>query len=388
MNYELCIMNYFDDIRPWNNDEIGEKLLSLMQDASFMRLMKTYFPMVDLAQIAQSGKGFSNLVEFQAVVIRPVLEAIISKAATSLTVSGEENVANSPSLFLSNHRDIVMDPALLSLALMRTTGSTCEIAIGDNLLAADWISTLVRLNRCFIVKRGLTPRDMAKSFMQLSGYIRYAITEKNVSAWIAQREGRAKDSNDRTQESLVKMLALSGKADFIENLKALNVCPLAISYEFDPCDYLKAAEFQLKRDNADYKKSKADDVLNMQVGIMGWKGRVHYAFTELINPKLDEIAQSGMNKKDQAAAVCALCDRQIHSAYQLYPINRWAYEQLTGDVQFANVDTAEERAMAEKYLRAQLAKIDIPNRDEDFLWHKLLEMYANPFINAQNAKNN
>ena len=118
MNYELCIMNYFDDIRPWNNDEIGEKLLSLMQDASFMHLMKTYFPMVDLAQIAQSGKGFSNLVEFQAVVIRPVLEAIISKAATSLTVSGEENVANSPSLFLSNHRDIVMDPALLSLALV------------------------------------------------------------------------------------------------------------------------------------------------------------------------------------------------------------------------------------------------------------------------------
>ena len=178
-------------------------------------------------------------------------------------------------------------------------------------------------------------------------------------------------------------MALSGNADFIENLKSLNICPLSISYEFDPCDYLKATEFQLKRDNADYKKTKADDVLSMQTGIMGWKGRVHYAFTESINPKLDEIAQSGMNKKDQAAAVCALCDCQIHAAYQLYPINRWAYEQLTGDTKYADVDTAEERAIAEKYLRGQLAKINIPNKDEEYLWHKLLEMYANPFINAQ-----
>ena len=376
-------MNYFEDIRPCNDDEIGKKLLELMQDEQFMHLMKNYFPMVDLTQIAQSGKGFSNLVEFQNVVIRPILESLISKAATSLTVSGEEQISSIPSVFLSNHRDIVMDPSLLALSLMRVTGNTCEIAIGDNLLATEWIRTLVRLNRCFIVKRGLTPRDMAKSFMQLSSYIRYAVTDKKVNVWIAQREGRAKDSNDRTQESLIKMLALSGNADFIENLKSLNICPLSISYEFDPCDYLKAAEFQLKRDNADYKKTKADDLLSMQTGIMGWKGRVHYAFTESINTKLDEIAQSGMNKKDQAAAVCALCDHQIHAAYQLYPINRWAYEQLTGDTKYANVDTAEERAMAEKYLRGQLAKINIPNKDEEYLWHKLLEMYANPFINAQ-----
>ena len=376
-------MNYFEDIRPCNDDEIGKKLLELMQDEQFMHLLKNYFPMVDLTQIAQSGKGFSNLVEFQNVVIRPILESLISKAATSLTVSGEEQISSIPSVFLSNHRDIVMDPSLLALSLMRVTGNTCEIAIGDNLLATEWIRTLVRLNRCFIVKRGLTPRDMAKSFMQLSSYIRYAVTDKKVNVWIAQREGRAKDSNDRTQESLIKMLALSGNADFIENLKSLNICPLSISYEFDPCDYLKATEFQLKRDNADYKKTKADDVLSMQTGIMGWKGRVHYAFTESINAKLDEIAQSGMNKKDQAAAVCALCDCQIHAAYQLYPINRWAYEQLTGDTKYANVDTAEERAMAEKYLRGQLAKINIPNKDEEYLWHKLLEMYANPFINAQ-----
>ena len=376
-------MNYFEDIRPCNDDEIGKKLLELMQDEQFMHLLKNYFPMVDLTQIAQSGKGFSNLVEFQNVVIRPILESLISKAATSLTVSGEEQILSIPSVFLSNHRDIVMDPSLLALSLMRVTGNTCEVAIGDNLLATEWIRTLVRLNRCFIVKRGLTPRDMAKSFMQLSSYIRYAITDKKVNVWIAQREGRAKDSNDRTQESLIKMLALSGNADFIENLKSLNICPLSISYEFDPCDYLKAAEFQLKRDNADYKKTKADDLLSMQTGIMGWKGRVHYAFTESINTKLDEIAQSGMNKKDQAAAVCALCDHQIHAAYQLYPINRWAYEQLTGDTKYADVDTAEERAIAEKYLRGQLAKINIPNKDEEYLWHKLLEMYANPFINAQ-----
>ena len=190
-------MNYFEDIRPCNDDEIGKKLLELMQDEQFMHLMKNYFPMVDLTQIAQSGKGFSNLVEFQNVVIRPILESLISKAATSLTVSGEEQISSIPSVFLSNHRDIVMDPSLLALSLMRVTGNTCEIAIGDNLLATEWIRTLVRLNRCFIVKRGLTPRDMAKSFMQLSSYIRYAVTDKKVNVWIAQREGRAKDSSRR-----------------------------------------------------------------------------------------------------------------------------------------------------------------------------------------------
>ena len=381
-------MNYFDDIRPVNNDEIAENLQSLLSDPSFVHLIKTYFPMVNLDQIAQASSRFSNLVEFQNMVIRPILETLISTSATSLTVSGEEHITASPTLFISNHRDIVMDPSLLALSLMRTTGTTCEIAIGDNLLAAEWIRTLVRLNRCFIVKRGLSPRDMAKSFMQLSGYIRYAITEKGVSAWIAQREGRAKDSNDRTQESLIKMFALSGKADFIDNLKSLNLSPLAISYEFDPCDYLKAAEFQLKRDNADYKKTKADDLLNMQTGITGYKGRIHYAYTPCINPKLDEIAQNCANKKEQAAAVCATIDAQIHSAYQIYAINRWAYEQLTGDTQFANVDGADERAMAEKYLRGQLTKINIPNRDEEYLWHKLLEMYANPFINYLKTNTN
>ena len=157
----------FEDIRPLNNDEIGKNLFGLMQDESFMHLMKNYFPMVDLAQMTQSGKEFSNLVEFQNVVIRPILESLISKVATSLTVSGEGNITDETAVFLSNHRDIVMDPALLSLSLMRTTGNTCEIAIGDNLLATEWIRTLVRLNRWFIVKRGLTPRDMAKAFMQL-----------------------------------------------------------------------------------------------------------------------------------------------------------------------------------------------------------------------------
>ena len=280
-------MNYFEDIRPCNDDEIGKKLLELMQDEQFMHLMKNYFPMVDLTQIAQSGKGFSNLVEFQNVVIRPILESLISKAATSLTVSGEEQISSIPSVFLSNHRDIVMDPSLLALSLMRVTGNTCEVAIGDNLLATEWIRTLVRLNRCFIVKRGLTPRDMAKSFMQLSSYIRYAVTDKKVYVWIAEREGSAKDSNDRTQESLIKMLALSGNADFIENLKSLNICPLSISYEFDPCDYLKAAEFQLKRDNADYKKTKADDLLSMQTGL--WVGKVAYTM-----PLLSQSIQNSM----------------------------------------------------------------------------------------------
>ena len=207
----------------------------------------------------------------------------------------------------------------------------------------------------------------------MSKYIHYAVTEKGENIWIAQREGRAKDSDDRTQESVLKMLSLGGK------LQELNIVPLCISYEYDPCDYLKAKEFQLKRDNSAYKKSKQDDLENMKVGIMGYKGRIHYECAPCINEWLGEL--EGMPKADYFAEVAKRMDRDIHAGYKLFPGNFIAMDMLSGKKEYADHYTADDVERFNKYLSRQLEKIDIPNKDEAFLRNCILNMYANPAKN-------
>lgn len=377
----------FDDIRPYSDAEMPAVLSALLAEPELASLVKNNFPQVDLAAISAGIGSYGSVSQFQQTVFQPQLEDLVHKLTTSLTASGLENLTDRPAVFMSNHRDIVMDPTFLQLIMLRHNRDTTEIAIGDNLLAKQWIRDLVRLNKSFIVRRGLPARETAKAFMQLSAYIRHAVTEKRKSVWIAQREGRAKDSDDRTQESLVKMFALSGKEhDFVSKISPLNITPVAISYEYDPCDYLKALEFLRRRDNPEYKKSPTEDLISMQTGIVGFKGRVHYTFTTSINHALHDIAAVSTNAKEQAAAVCTLCDRQIHSAYVIYPVNRVAYTLMTGDRRFLFADPEPVRRKAEEYLRSRLARIDDPAADRDFLWHKLLEMYANPLINHIAAK--
>ncbi|MFI3296819.1 MAG: 1-acyl-sn-glycerol-3-phosphate acyltransferase [bacterium] len=378
-------MNNFDDIRPYHDHEVADVLRELNETPEFINMLRTYFPFLPLDQMDAIINKINSKTDMQMAFVKPVLENLVATITGGLTVSGVDNVRDKSALLMSNHRDIVIDPSFLCLSMLQNGIDSAEVAIGDNLLSREWIMKLVRLNKCFIVKRGLQPRETLKAFMQLSSYIRYAITEKNQSVWIAQREGRAKDSNDRTQNSIIKMFALSGRDSFIENISVLNISPVTISYEYDPCDYLKAKEFQQKRDNADFAKSKEDDLLSMQVGIMGKKGRVHYAFSSSINPLLESLPKE-LSNKEQAARVCEICDNRIFSNYVIYPVNRLAYELLTGNNEFASQDTAEERAVAEGYLRGQLAKIDLPNRDDEYLWGKLLEMYANPFINYLSTK--
>lgn len=376
----------FEDIRPYSDQEMPEILRSLCSEPEFNTLVKTYFPMVDIEKVASSAHSFSSVTMMQDMIIRPVLEAVVGKLTTSLTASGLENVSEVPAVYMSNHRDIVMDPTLLQLIMLRHGKATTEIAIGDNLLSKKWIRDMVRLNKSFIVRRGMPAREMAKAFMELSAYIRHAIIDKKTSVWIAQREGRAKDSDDRTQESLIKMFALSGERSFIENIKSLNIIPVAISYEYDPCDYLKALEFWHKHQNPKYKKSADEDLTSMQTGINGFKGRVHYTFTTPLNQRLRDITAQTKSNKEQAAAICMQCDKQIHAAYVIYPVNRVAYTLLTGDKHFMFADREADRKKAEDYLRSRLDLITEPDADRNFLWQRLLEMYANPLINHIKAK--
>jgi hypothetical protein len=218
----------------------------------------------------------------------------------------------------------------------------------------------------------------------MSRYMHYTIAEKHQSIWIAQREGRAKDSNDRTQDSVLKMMAIGGEGDIVERLKEMNIAPLAISYEYDPCDYLKAAEFQLKRDVEGYKKTMQDDLVNMQTGILGYKGRVHFEITPSINDELDALDRS-MPKQELYSTISALIDRRIHANYRIYPCNYIAHDMLEENNTYDGNYTAEERAAFESYLNGQLAKIDIANPDMAFLRNVMLKMYANPLKNHLEA---
>ena len=267
------------------------------------------------------------------------------------------------------------------LSLPRRVGftTTCEIAIGDNLLSLPWVKTLVRVNKSFIVERSLQPRQMLMASKRLSEYMHYAISDKNENIWIAQREGRAKDSDDRTQPAILKMMAMGGEGSAVERLLQLHLAPLTISYEFDPCDYLKAAEIQLKRYIEGWKNSAQDDINSMRTGIMGFKGRIHYHSASCIDSWLLSLDKE-MPKTEMFDTVAEHIDRQIHSNYRLYPGNYIAAEML-GDGDMSAHYTAEDRAFFEGYLKGQLAKIDIPNKDEDFLRERILPMYANPLRN-------
>lgn len=377
----------FDNIRPYNPDELHDAFSRLINEPTFLALIQQFMPQIPLEQVRAQMLNIPNATVFQKTFIVPLLNDIEAKHSKGITASGIETIQQ-PALFVSNHRDIVMDSALMDLVLFRAGLDSVEIGIGDNLLAAPWIRTLVRINKSFIVQRGLPVREMPKAFLELSGYIRHAITKKQTGVWIAQREGRAKDSNDRTQESILKMFALSGTKSFIENLKELNICPATISYEYDPCDYLKAKEFQQKRDNATFKKSPQDDLLNMKTGIMGDKGHVHFTFTPSINSELEQIEASIDNRKEQIEEIVKLIDKRIHSNYIIYPINKVAYDELLNTTRFTSEVSPEERSEVESYLEQQLNKIDLPNSDYDFLRHKLLEMYANPLINYLAATQN
>jgi hypothetical protein len=262
---------------------------------------------------------------------------------------------------------------------------TVEIAIGDNLLVFPWIEDLVRVNKSFIVKRGLSARQVLESSQLLSAYIAHTIQDKNQSIWLAQREGRAKDANDRTQESLLKMLNMGGKSTIAENLSSLNICPLSISYEYDPCDFLKAKEFQQKRDNPDFKKAPQDDLLNMQTGVMGYKGKVVYTMNACINDDILDLGNAISNKNELYSAIAQLIDKHIYLGYTIFNVNKIAFDILDGTSRFEKEYTLIEKLDFEKYLEMQIEKIKIENRDDDFLMRKMLEMYANPLVNQLDA---
>lgn len=376
----------FEEIRCYNNEEVHQVLEHLSNEKQFIKVLSTIYPLLPKEVIKQRLMSFHSTYSFQKELVYPFLQYLEANMTKGITINGLDKINMSDAyLYISNHRDIILDSALLCKKLIDNNMDTVEIAIGDNLLIFPWIKDLVRVNKSFIVKRGLSARQILESSKELSAYITDTIINKQQSIWIAQREGRAKDSDDRTQESLLKMFNMSGTGSFTENISKLNICPLSISYEYDPCDFLKAKEFQQKRDNPSFKKTPQDDLLNMETGVMGYKGKVVYELTGLITTELKLIASEISNRNEQITRTAELIDKRIHANYTIFTINKIAYDLLKDENNFAHEYSTIEKLDFERYLIKQMEKIDLENKDEKFLWTKLLEMYANPLINKIKA---
>ena len=303
----------------------------------------------------------------------PILRRMKRRTTTSMTLEyhGDreqiEKDIRQGAFFMTNHRDICMDSAWLTYLLCFRYRIHPYIGIGNNLFGKWWIEHVVRTLRAFVVIRDGNFREQIENAKLLSEYIHYQ-RKRGKSIWLAQREGRAKDGNDVTQPGVLKMLTIDSK-NFLESIKELNICPVSISYEYDPCDYLKAREMQLKRDNPDWKKSREDDIESMSVGMKGRKGKVVYRLTTSINPEIDKAIAANpellnMSKNEQIQFVCNLIDQHIHAAYEMY----------------------ERGEKFDQYIEGQLAKINIPNKDEDYLRERLYEMYNNQVKNYEKSQ--
>lgn len=381
----MIIPAEFDEIRPYTPEELPEVFNELLADPSFQSVVAEIMPGVPLEVLAARLHQCKTNLDVQKMFFHKLLHDVMDKYSDGFdmdTTSLPDKTRNYT--FVSNHRDIVLDPGFLSVGLIDNQfPTTVEIAIGDNLLIYPWIKKLVRVNKSFIVQRTLSMRQMLDSSARMSRYIHFAVTQKKENVWIAQREGRAKDSNDRTQDSVLKMLAMGGNGDVIDQLEELNIVPTALSYEYDPCDFLKAKEMQLKRDVEGFKKSQQDDLVNMQTGIFGYKGRVHFQTAPCINEELEALR--GLPKTEVFTLVSELIDRHIHASYRLYPGNYVAYDWLNGEQRMADKYTPEEKAKFEAYVQKKLDLIDLPDKDEPFLRKCILTMYANPVVNHLKA---
>jgi hypothetical protein len=390
-------LSAYDAIRPFEPEELPAVYDRLCADQQFRSVAQAVYPGVPFSALEAKMRTCASGLQFQKAFCYDFLEQLLAKAATSCDIDTEHLDTTRRYTFVSNHRDIVLDSALLDKLLLEAGfNTTAEIAIGDNLLAAPWIKDLVRVNKSFIVERSPGIREMLICSKRLSEYMHLVIARKHDNVWIAQREGRAKDSDDRTQPSVLKMMAMGGEGTIVERLKQLHIVPLSISYEYDPCDFLKAQEYQLRRDVPGWKKSKADDLLSMKTGILGYKGAIHYHCAPCIDDWLDTLP-TDMPKAELFDTIAAHIDSEIHRHYRIYPSNRAALDLLRQQPSPAadraqrlshwdNSLTPEARQQFEDYLDKQIGKISLPNKDEDYLRNQMLTQYANPLINLLAAQ--
>lgn len=373
----------FSDIAPFGPDLFSIKMQSLVREPGFEHALRFVMPDVDYDAFVSMLLEIHDPDTFQNRVMWPFLEMLADRTTTGITVSGLEHLEKGKAYtFVTNHRDIVLDASFLNLCFLRGKLPTSEVAIGDNLLVYDWIDDLVRLNKSFIVKRNLKLTKALEAARQLSAYIHHAVVDNGSSVWIAQREGRAKDSNDRTQEAVIKMLSLEGGGDTQSNLLQLNIVPVSISYELDPNDYLKARELMLRHRNPEFKKTQRDDLFSMETGLLQPKGHIHFAISPCINNQVSQLPQ--LERQELIKRICHIIDCDIHDGYRLYPVNFIAEDMLAGNEKYLPYYTdgqASEFAQRIADIPAKTGLTDLTAEELDIMRHTVLTMYANPLKN-------
>lgn len=387
----------FEEIRPYNDAEASEALKRVADHPLLRGVSKYLFPEADPTLLAGLLKSVNSVDEFQAKVMSIAVEGVIKKTMTSFTYSGLDSFmadsnGNYPRyLIVSNHRDIVLDSALIQIILFRNSLPLTEIAVGDNLISQKFIEDLIRSNRMVKVTRGATVKEAYQASKILSEYLRKRVVNQESSIWIAQRNGRTKDGYDITEQGLLKMLNMSGQGDFASNFKELKIIPAAISYEFEPCDILKAIESYKKKNllaGEKYVKAENEDLNSIITGIIQGKGSVNITFCEPISVKEIEIADE-FEKNVKFQRLGEIIDKKIHQAYKLTPNNYIAYDMLkeeySNSLEFTLDNTGkyteEQKDIFLKYLEKRLAKVN-GDMDVNAIRKYLLEIYANPLINS------
>lgn len=369
--------NDFDAIRPYHQHEIPAALKRIANDPLFQQLMNYLFPVEAHDELRKKLLAAGNTDEFQLAFMLPVIKSIVVKTADNLSISGLENLSHdNPNVFIANHRDIILDSAILGLLLVENGFKTSEIAWGDNLILSKFIEDVGKSNRMITVFREGTAKEIFNNSRRLSEYIRQSITERNQSVWIAQRKGRSKDGNDTTDIGVLKMLSLSGSDNTVQSLKELNITPLTISYEWEPCDAMKVRELYLS-ENQEYIKEEHEDLHSIIGGVVAKKGRIHLNIGQSLNNTIEK-ADLSLRKNELLEEIAKLIDRQVHQNYKLWPSNYYAHDLLTGSQQYS--DKYSEQTVRTFSEHLELAS-DITNGDTKKIKQLFINLYANPVVN-------
>jgi len=374
----------FDDIRPYRNDELATVLARLLDDPDFNAMLKNLQRgETALAQMKEAIRSTKSIEEFQSNLVVPVINQILASSSNGLTMTGLEQLdKNKRYLYISNHRDIILDSALLNVKMHASGFSPTEIAIGSNLLIFPWINDLVRINRSFIVNRNIPVKQMLVSSKLLSQYIRQMITLGNDSVWIAQREGRAKDGNDITQPALLKMLNMSNANGFFEGFEELKIVPMAISYEIEPCGNEKVAELKKRQNDPNFQKTEKDDLLSMVSGLNNQKGRIHIQFGKQIDENVLQCIANEQGPNERLRLLAEHIDREIYKNYRLFPNNYIAYDLYFNTTKYSGKYTEEEKESFVELTHKRLHLVNEDIEDAMVLW---LKMYATPVSNFENC---
>jgi hypothetical protein len=389
-------VNNFDDIRPYNDVELKEAIERLLQEPMFYKMMKWVYPSLGKMVIQEMMREIETVKDFQEQVSAPAFKVVTQLTTNGLSYSNfEELELKKPYLFLSNHRDIILDSALLNVSLMENGFETTEIAIGDNLLQTSAVKDIVRANKNFIVNRNVNAREIFFYSLRLSNYIRNTIRNSRTSIWIAQREGRSKDGDDRTASGLLKMFTMSSESSMEDALLELNIKPMCVSYEYDPCDILKANELVQKKLFGKYEKKPGEDFKSMMRGLTGHKGRINIAVGRDMNDAIEEM-RAIPHKNDKVLHLANAVDAEMHRIYKLWPTNYIAYDLLHGTKEYKDHYSNIQRITFSNYIRGNVIRLGLVRRQlglpkEGYgkaVKEILLEMYANPVSNKKTQLEN